>query len=92
MNTGKIQERPEKATREGAGTAVITCETGSYRFRLLAIMVQGTAGALAQAWRSYLNVEEARRAARELIGDQRVSAVAIVEDRPPLRFVEWVER
>ena len=92
MNTGKMQEPLPEATPEAAGSAVITYETGSYRFRLLAMMVQGTAGALAQAWRSYLNVEEARRAARELIGDPRVSAIAIVEDRPPLRFVEWVER
>jgi hypothetical protein len=56
------------------------------------MMVQGTAGALPEAWRSYGTVEKARIGAREMLRNQHVLQVAIVEDRPPLHFVEWVSR
>ncbi len=85
------QGHGEEASAEGQ-SATITYEAGRHRFRLLATMVQGSVGSLTQAWRSYGNVEEARGAAREMMGDVRVSGVAIVEDCPPLRFVEWVDR
>jgi hypothetical protein len=55
-------------------------------------MVQGTAAALPEAWRSYRNVEEARIGAREMMHNRRVLRVAIVEDRIPMQFVEWVNR
>ena len=37
-------------------------------------------------------VEEARIGAREMLHNHRVLRVAIVEDRIPLQFVEWVGR
>jgi hypothetical protein len=55
-------------------------------------MVKGAPGGLPEAWRSYRNVDEARLAARHMMQDQRVLEVAIVEDRPPLQFIEWVRR
>jgi len=53
-------------------------------------MVQGTAAALPEAWRSYHTIDEARFAAREMMRNQRVLRVAIVADYPPLQFIEWV--
>jgi hypothetical protein len=55
-------------------------------------MVQGTAAALPEAWQSYGTVEDARSGAREMLHNHRVLRVAIVEDRIPLQFVEWVGR
>jgi hypothetical protein len=57
-----------------------------------ATMVQGTAAALPEAWQSYWSVEEARSGAREILHNHRVLRVAIVEDRIPLQFVEWIGR
>jgi hypothetical protein len=52
--------------------------------------VNGTTGALPnEAWRSYRTIGEARLAAREMLRNRRVVQVAIVEDRPPLQFIEW---
>jgi hypothetical protein len=64
----------------------------SYRFRLLATMVQGTAATLPEAWQSYRTLGGARSAAREMVQNHRVLRVAIVEDRMPMQFVEWVGR
>jgi hypothetical protein len=55
-------------------------------------MVQGTAATLPEAWQAYRNVDEARLAAREMMRNHRVLRVAIVKDRVPLQFVEWVGR
>jgi hypothetical protein len=69
-----------------------TQEQPWHQFPLLATMVQGTAATLPEAWQSYRNVDEARLAAREMIQSRRVWRVAIVEDRMPMQFVEWVGR
>jgi hypothetical protein len=55
-------------------------------------MEHGTTGALPEAWQSYGTVEKARIGAREMLHNQRVLQVAIIDDRPPLQFVEWVRR
>ena len=81
-----------EATSE-AGRSTVTTHAEAYRrVRLLATMVQGTAAALPEAWQSYAYVDEARRAAQEMMRNHRVLRVAIVEDRIPLQFVEWVGR
>jgi hypothetical protein len=67
-------------------------EAGHRRYRVLATMVQGTAATLPEAWRPYGSVEEARGSAREMLHNHRVLRVAIVEDRIPPQFVEWVSR
>ena len=59
------------------------------RFRILAVMSEGTPGAVPEAWHSYANLDEARTGARAALRDARVLRVAILEDRNPLRFVEW---
>jgi hypothetical protein len=92
MKTDERQDRPAKATSEAAPNAVSTREEAYYRFRLLATMVQGTAAVLPEAWQSYRSVDEARRGAQEMMRNHRVLRVAIVEDRIPLQFVEWVGR
>jgi hypothetical protein len=49
--------------------------------------------ALPEAWAVHTeNVEDARIGAREMLHNHRVLRVAIVEDRIPLQFVEWVGR
>ena len=73
-------------------SAVISRDDACHPFRLLATMVKGTPGGLHEAWRSYRNVDEARLAARHMVRDRRVLEVAILEDRPPLQFIEWVRR
>ena len=90
MKTDEIRGLPAAGTSEAGRSVVIAREDACHRFRLLAIMVQGTSGALAEAWRSYRNVAEARLAAREMMRNRRVLRVAIVEDHPPLQFIEWV--
>ena len=55
-------------------------------------MSKGTPGVLPEAWRSYVNVDEARIGARTALQDARVLKVAIVEDDDnPLRLVEWTD-
>jgi hypothetical protein len=56
------------------------------------MMLQGTASALPEAWQSYRNVKEARMGAQQMLHNHRVLRVAIIEDRIPLQFVEWVGR
>ncbi len=73
-------------------SAVIERDEAYHWYRLIAMMVQGTAAALPEAWQSYRNVEEARIGARAMLHNHRVLRVAIVEDRIPLQFVEWVDR
>lgn len=91
MKTDERQDRPAKAS-EAARTAVNTHEEAYHGFRLLATMPQGTAAALPEAWQSYRNVDEARLGAQEMMRNHRVLRVAIVEDRIPRQFVEWVGR
>ena len=91
MNTGeKRQLASNESTAPSLRTA--TVREDCRRFRLLATMVEGLAGGLPEAWRSYGNVELARLAARQMMQDRRVLQVAIVEDGPPLQFIEWVGR
>lgn len=92
MKTEEMRELHAARTREASRSAVTAREEAYHRFRLLATMVQGTAAALPEAWQSYRNVDEARIGAREMMRNHRVLRVAIVEDRIPLRFVEWVGR
>ena len=92
MKNEETREIRTAGTSE-AGQSVVTAREEAYhRYRLLATMVQGTASALPEAWQSYRNVEEARIGAREMMHNHRVLRVAIVEDRIPLQFVEWVGR
>ena len=64
----------------------------NHRFRILAVMAQGAPGALGEAWRSYVNLEDARAGARAARKDPRVLQVAIVDDHNgPLRLVEWID-
>ena len=92
MKNEEMRELHAAGTSE-AGPSVVTAREGApHRYRLLATMVQGTASALPEAWQSYRNAEEARIGAREMLHNHRVLRVAIVEDRIPLQFVEWVGR
>jgi hypothetical protein len=80
------------STSEARLSAVTPREEARRKYRLLATMVQGTAAALPEAWQSYGTVDEARVGAREMLHNHRVLRVAIVEDRIPPQFVEWVGR
>jgi hypothetical protein len=82
---GAAPSRPGRRARAGRDEAY-------NRYRLLAVMAQGTAAALLEAWRSYRNVEEARIGARAMLLDDSVLRVAIVGDRIPLQLIEWVIR
>jgi len=79
-------------TSEASRSAIATWSEAHHRYRLLAMMVHGTASALPEAWQSYGTVEEARIGARDMLDNPFVLQVAIIEDRPPLQFVEWVGR
>ena len=92
MKTEEMQDLHAAVTSEAARSSVTASEEAYHRFRLLATMVQGTAAGLPEAWQSYRNVDEARIAAREMMRNHRVLRVAIVEDRIPMQFVEWVGR
>jgi hypothetical protein len=92
MKDEEMRELHAVRTSEARPSVVITWDEVSHRYRLLAMMVQGTASALPQAWRSYRNVEEARIGAQEMLHNDRVLRVAIIEDHIPLQFVEWVVR
>jgi hypothetical protein len=84
-----------QATREASEAAMSTVpalKEGDDRYRLFAPMVQGTAATLPEAWQSYRTAVEARIGAREMLHNHRVVRVAIVEDRIPPQFVEWVGR
>jgi hypothetical protein len=79
-------------TGEGSRSAVAAPKEADHPYWLVATMVQGTAAALPEAWQSYRTVGEARIGAREMLHNHRVLRVAIVEDRIPPQFVEWVGR
>ena len=61
------------------------------RCRLIAVTAHESPGVVPEAWRSYLNLNEARVAAAAALRDVRVLGIAIVEDPNPLRFVEWID-
>lgn len=92
MENTEIRELHPAGTREASRSAVATWKEACHRYRLLAVMEHGTTGALPEAWQSYGTVEKARIGAREMLHNQRVLQVAIIDDRPPLQFVEWVRR
>jgi hypothetical protein len=92
MKDEEMRELRAVRTSEARPSVVVTWDEVYHRYRLLAMMVQGTASALPEAWQSYPNVEEARIGAQEMLHNHRVLRVAIVEDRIPLQFVEWVIR
>ena len=92
MKNEEMRELHAAGTSEAGPTVVTARDEAYHRYRLLATMVQGTASALPEAWQSYRNVEDARIGAREMMHNHRVLRVAIVEDRIPLQFVEWVGR
>ena len=62
------------------------------RFRLHAIMRQGTAASLPAVWERYATIDAARAAVRGMYSNDRVLRVMMVTDDVPPRFVEWVER
>jgi len=92
MENGEIRELHAARTSEGSRSAVAALKDACHRYRLLAVVEHGTTGALPEAWQSYGTVEKARIGAREMLHNQRVQQVAIIEDRPPLQFVEWIGR
>ena len=92
MKTEERQELHAAGTSEAGQSGATAREGPHHGFRLLATMVQGTAAALPEAWQSYRTVDEARIGAREMMRNHRVLRVAIVEDRIPMQFVEWVGR
>ena len=87
-----IRESQAFETGETGASAVSTPKEVDHRYRLLATMVQGTAATLAEAWQSYGTAGEAKIGAREMLHNHRVLRVAIVEDRIPPQFAEWVNR
>jgi hypothetical protein len=90
MKNVEIRELQPAGTSETSLRAVATWRETHHRYRLLAMMGHGTAGALPEAWQCYETVEKARIGAREMLVNPSVQQVAIIEDRPPLQFVEWV--
>lgn len=92
MKNDEMQGLPAAATHEAARRSATAQLEEYHQFRLLATMVQGTAATLPEAWQSYGTVEDARSGAREMMHNHRVLRVAIVQDRIPLQFVEWVGR
>lgn len=92
MKGVEIRELRAAGTNEASRSAVVTWRKAHHRYRLLAMLGHGTAGALPEAWQCYGTVEEARIGAREMLDNPRVLQVAIIEDRPPLQFIEWVGR
>jgi hypothetical protein len=92
MKAEGVRNFPAGSTNEAGQNAGPLPEEPRQRFRLVATMVQGTAATLREAWRPYASLEEARLAARAMLRNHRVLRVAIVEDRIPMQFVEWVGR
>ena len=92
MKTEEFRELHVEGPSEAGRSAATAREEASHRYRLLATMVQGTAAALPGTWQTFRTVEESRIGAREMLHNHRVLRVAIVEDRIPLQFVEWVFR
>ena len=92
MKDEEMRELHAVRTSKARPSVVLTWDEVYHRYRLLAMMVEGTPSALPEAWQSYRNVEEARGGAQAMLHNDHVLRVAIVEDRIPLQFVEWVGR
>jgi hypothetical protein len=82
MTPDREQPVVERADAQSAGT----------RFRLHAIMRQGTAASLPAVWERYATIDAARAAVRGMYSNDRVLRVMMVTDDVPARFVEWIER
>jgi hypothetical protein len=78
----------ENAIAPASQTVGPTNET----FRLQANMRRGTGASLHGTWSSYASIDDARKAAREMLRDDRVARVTVVVDSVPPRFVEWADR
>jgi len=84
--TGRNAEIDARRRLESAAEGVLSAPEAEH-------VVDGVlAGALPEAWQCYGTVEAARIGAREMLDNPSVLQVAIIEDRPPLQFVEWVGR
>ena len=92
MTNEEFRELHVQGPSEASQSLVIAPSNTDRRYRLLATMVQGTAAALPETWQTFMTVEEARVGAREMLHNHRVLRVAIVEDRVPPQFAEWVNR
>ena len=92
MTNEEMRTLPAAGTGKVRPSGVTEREQAYNRYRLLATMVQGTAASLPEAWHSYRNLDEARIGGQAMLRNHRVLRVAIVEDRVPLQFVEWVGR
>src|SRR4029453_4267172 len=92
MKTEEFRELYVEGASVAGGSAITPREEASHGYRLLATMVQGTAAALPETWQTFRTVEEARIGAREMLHNHRVLRAAVVEDRIPMQFVEWVFR
>lgn len=92
MKNNEFRELHVEGTNKADLSAVIARDNADHRYRLLATMVQGTAAALPETWQTFTTVEDARIGAREMLHNHRVLRVAVVEDRIPPQFAEWVNR
>lgn len=92
MKNEEFRDLHVEGTSQAGRSAVIARDNGYHRYRLFATMVQGTAAALPETWQTFRTVEDARTGAREMLHNHRVLRVAIVEDRIPPQFAEWVNR
>ena len=92
MKVEELWEVHAVGTSEAGRSNVATRKEAYYRYRLHSTMVQGTAAALPESWQVYPTVDDARNGAGEMLHNHRVLRVAIVTDRVPPQFVEWVGR
>jgi hypothetical protein len=84
--------RPRNDTTRGSGDDRGMANQSPQRFRLRAIMRQGTAASLPAVWERFTSPDTARAAARGLYHDDRVLRVYMTNDGRPAQFVEWIER
>ena len=93
MKNNEFRELQVEGTNKAdQGAVMARGDNADHRYRLLATMVQGTAAALPETWQTFRTVEDARIGAREMLHNHRVLRVAVVEDRVPPQFAEWVNR
>jgi hypothetical protein len=84
---GETQSIPDELSGSNRGATPV--RLANQRFRILAVMAQGSPGVLPEAWQSYVNPDEARIGPWTALRDARVLEVAIVEDHhKPLRLVD----
>ena len=87
---GATQSIPDELGGSNRGATPVTLP--NRRFRILAVMAEGSPGMLPETWQSYFNLDEARGGAWTALRDARVLEVAVVEDHnKPLRLVEWID-